>query len=491
MTEKFNLERFLSAQKGLYETALDELASGYKRTHWMWFIFPQMEGLAMSETAHRYSIKSVEEAREYLEHPVLGSRLKNCAEALLGIKEKSATDIFSYPDDLKLRSCMTLFCTLADEGSVFHSVLEKYFAGQLDERTIEILNRSATRSVINTRPDISPSNTFKVFADRVTKVGKNKCGDSFAVEFLESEGILLLVVADGVSTCPCDWKASEVACEAVVRKFKDCQGSMDTRMVLAAGKANNAVRQIGGNCASSITSLTLATWNVNEDKIHFLNVGDSRLYLGPANDLEQITRDDVAPVLLKRNGEVVLNAGIPVFMRGVTRSLGQTDPLEFEVQTRPFRSHEVLLLVSDGISKNEAFTAQFDAIVGSSDLEEEFSQFIRDNSYDNRDDATLVAVWRTGTNDMVLGEIERCLQEGIDFRTSIIGVNQVLEFIKIELTAKMAAGFNSEVHTILDYAKEFGVKLDRDFLSSLLSAAISQGTDRLLVTRFRDLIRRT
>lgn len=332
---------------------------------------------------------------------------------------------------------------------------------------------------------------FKFIAEKVTKSDKAKCGDSFVVEYLENEEILLLVVADGVSSCPCDWKASEVACNVVVKKFKDSQGSIATRMISAAEKSNNAVSQIDGKCAGSITSLTFAAWHVNEDEIHILNVGDSRLYLGPENKLEQITHDDVAPVLLKRNGDVVLQAGVPVFMRGVTRSLGQTDPLEFEVQIQPFRSHEIVLLVSDGISKNDAFTINFTSIFGGSDFEEKLTQLIRENSYNNRDDATMVAVWRTDTSEAISGKIERCIQEGVDFRTSMIGVNQVLEFIKIELSTKMAAGLNSEVYTILDYAKEFGVKLDRDFLSGFLSIAIKQGTDRLLVTRLRDLIRRT
>ena len=141
MTDKFDLERFVKAQEATFDSALAELKAGLKETHWMWFIFPQVSGLGSSEIARRFAIKSIEEAREYLEHPVLGPRLKRCAQALLGIEGKSATDIFSSPDDLKLRSSMTLFSFLAGKDSVFQSVLDKYFDGEPDRRTIDLLHR--------------------------------------------------------------------------------------------------------------------------------------------------------------------------------------------------------------------------------------------------------------------------------------------------------------------------------------------------------------
>ena len=134
----FDLQRFLTAQEGVYQTALAELRAGRKRTHWMWFVFPQFEGLGSSPTARHFAIKSLEEARAYLDHPVLGARLAECAGALLDIDGRSASDVFSYPDDLKLRSSMTLFELVAPAGSVFSRVLEKYFGGKRDEATIRL-----------------------------------------------------------------------------------------------------------------------------------------------------------------------------------------------------------------------------------------------------------------------------------------------------------------------------------------------------------------
>jgi uncharacterized protein (DUF1810 family) len=136
-----DLERFVSAQASVYSEALAEIRSGRKRTHWIWFIFPQVAGLGHSSTSMHYAIRSLEEARAYLKHPLLGSRLTECAEAVLAVEGRTASDIFPYPDDLKLRSCMTLFAAAAQPESVFARVLEKYFQGKHDERTLQLLKR--------------------------------------------------------------------------------------------------------------------------------------------------------------------------------------------------------------------------------------------------------------------------------------------------------------------------------------------------------------
>ena len=138
----YDFSRFLSAQKGIFESVLDELRSGQKQTHWMWFIFPQMDGLGHSSTSRYYSIKSKEEARQYLDYPVLGARLLKCAEILLALEGKTATEIFGYPDDLKLKSSMTLFASVTESESVFARVLEQYFDGERDQKTLYLLRQS-------------------------------------------------------------------------------------------------------------------------------------------------------------------------------------------------------------------------------------------------------------------------------------------------------------------------------------------------------------
>jgi uncharacterized protein (DUF1810 family) len=139
MDDPFDLSRFVAAQEGNYGRALTEIRSGRKRTHWMWYVFPQFHGLGISPTAQWYAIRSAEEAKAYLAHPVLGPRLVECAEAVLGVKGRTAFEIFGTPDDLKLRSCATLFAVASPPGSVFEQVLRKYHGGERDERTMQLL----------------------------------------------------------------------------------------------------------------------------------------------------------------------------------------------------------------------------------------------------------------------------------------------------------------------------------------------------------------
>ena len=134
------LNRFLKAQQTDYFTALSEIKSGQKRSHWMWYIFPQIAGLGFSETSKFYAIKNLEEAKEFLHHPILGMRLKEISNELIKLDEANANKVFGSPDDLKLKSCMTLFSMVEDQpDNVFEKVLNKFFNGKPDNRTIDLV----------------------------------------------------------------------------------------------------------------------------------------------------------------------------------------------------------------------------------------------------------------------------------------------------------------------------------------------------------------
>lgn len=141
--DPYDLDRFVRAQEPDCAGALSELRAGRKRSHWMWYVFPQFAGLGLSPTSQRYAIKSVPEAEAYLRHPVLGPRLVECCEVVLGVEGRSAHDIFGPPDDLKLRSCATLFARVSPPGSVFHRLLDKYFGGVPDEQTVRLMDAAA------------------------------------------------------------------------------------------------------------------------------------------------------------------------------------------------------------------------------------------------------------------------------------------------------------------------------------------------------------
>lgn len=139
MEDAYKLQRFVDAQAPVYATVLEELRQGRKRTHWMWFIFPQIQGLGQSQTSRFFAISGREEAVAYLRHEVLGPRLRECVGAVNAVPQASAHDIFGSPDDLKFHSCVTLFHAVADDRTLFHQALTRFFNGQPDMATLERL----------------------------------------------------------------------------------------------------------------------------------------------------------------------------------------------------------------------------------------------------------------------------------------------------------------------------------------------------------------
>ncbi len=139
MADRYNLQRFLDAQERVYDTVLAELRAGRKSSHWIWFIFPQIAGLGHSGMAQKFAIASLDEAKAYLQYPALGPRLRACTQLVLNVEGRSAEEIFSSPDDLKFRFCLTLFSTAATDDTLFKAALLKYFDGEPDSLTLDLL----------------------------------------------------------------------------------------------------------------------------------------------------------------------------------------------------------------------------------------------------------------------------------------------------------------------------------------------------------------
>jgi uncharacterized protein (DUF1810 family) len=144
MSDPYDLQRFVEAQDRVYPRVVAELRAGRKTSHWMWFVFPQVAGLGSSPMAQQYAISSLDEARAYLAHAVLGARLRECTQLVLDVKDRDIHTILGYPDDLKFCSSMTLFAALDDAPPLFNAALLQYFAARRDTRTLEILGKSKT-----------------------------------------------------------------------------------------------------------------------------------------------------------------------------------------------------------------------------------------------------------------------------------------------------------------------------------------------------------
>jgi uncharacterized protein (DUF1810 family) len=137
--DRFNLQRFVDAQNRIYQQVCSELRRGVKESHWMWFVFPQIQGLGYSSMSRKYAITSRQEAEAYLNHPILGQRLRECTDIVNRIEGSSIGEIFGYPDDLKFHSSVTLFAEVARDESIFREALRKYFSGKPDEATMKLL----------------------------------------------------------------------------------------------------------------------------------------------------------------------------------------------------------------------------------------------------------------------------------------------------------------------------------------------------------------
>ena len=145
-SDRFTLARFVEAQEPVYESVRKELHQGKKTSHWMWFIFPQITGLGSSSTAKFFAIENLDEALAYINHPILGTRLVECCDLVLDIPGRSASEIFGYPDDLKLRSSMTLFYSANPNLSVFRNIIDLYYLGQLDAATLRLIHEKGSPS---------------------------------------------------------------------------------------------------------------------------------------------------------------------------------------------------------------------------------------------------------------------------------------------------------------------------------------------------------
>lgn len=139
MNDQYNLQRFVTAQQAIFDIVHEELSKGKKRSHWMWFIFPQIQGLGHSEMAFRYAISSLDEAKAYLEHPLLGPRLRDCSTLVAAVDRRSIEDIFGFPDYMKFQSSMTLFARATPDNQIFNECLRKYFDGEADQSTLSRL----------------------------------------------------------------------------------------------------------------------------------------------------------------------------------------------------------------------------------------------------------------------------------------------------------------------------------------------------------------
>ncbi len=332
---------------------------------------------------------------------------------------------------------------------------------------------------------------YDVLSDCVAHGDKDKSGDSVSIRRFDSEGILLLIVADGVGSHRCDWLASQTVCRGIAEAFNNSGKQIPSRLKESVLCAHSQVRNATGSAAGMLSTVVSVVWPIGENRIYYVSIGDSRIYRFSCRDEMLLSKDNVGRVVLRINQEIVLSAGVPVFAQGLTQAIGQADPLQFEIQESEFFEGESLALATDGMHGKGAFIPGINEALIHEDLQTRVSALVRQHSSLNRDDAALVLLRRNDVRADQIKNYENALMGMQDFRESSLFGHIMSRTLAKRLTCAVAEGDSSSVWDCLNYMQKFSICLPRDGMLALFDAVISaQRFDRKVIQTFRSIISR-
>jgi serine/threonine protein phosphatase PrpC len=332
---------------------------------------------------------------------------------------------------------------------------------------------------------------LEIYAKKIKnphKPSSAKCGDSFAMSMDSESGLVMLAVSDGVSGTPCDWRASEVACETVLNAFEKSPHVEKIPEFVAL--AHNAVRSDSTpGCRGMLSSLSLAIVDPTKGAFFYTNVGDSLIMKGPERNLVQITTDDTTYISIKKDGGALMQSGVPVFARGVTRCLGQEDDLDVTVFEDSLNRTDLLILASDGVSKDPAFSVRLGDILAAGHWESHLDDFLAECAHENRDDATLIILRASLDEESSATEFLKLFRDGHPLAESSLTGRDARHSAQRMMKDLLAADANTQVFEVLDYCESNGLSFDKVFLEEFNSLVFAQGTDKKLLERIRELLR--
>lgn len=333
------------------------------------------------------------------------------------------------------------------------------------------------------------SESYNVYSHSLPKPGKERNGDSSLVLKLPEENLVILTVADGVGSHVCDWFASETTCETVCESFVQATGRIADRLRLSVQRAHDRVRGATGGCAGAQSTLVAAVWETGENIIHYASAGDSRLYKHTSRELVQLTGDDTASVLATVGGEPVLSAGMPVFIKGLTKAIGQQEVLDVNVHSREFEPGEALVLATDGMHGYGLFVQDLEVLLAKDDLEIALVALVQRHSTANNDDATLIILRRSDMPGRTRDLYEEALERQLDYRRQGLFGHLMAAHLKSVLSVAAEMNDGKKMRLCFEYAEKFNLLPDRAYLIELLSQLIRGGAaDRNLVQRVRRAI---
>jgi len=300
---------------------------------------------------------------------------------------------------------------------------------------------------------------------------------------------VLLTVADGVGSHVCDWFASERTCRVMCESFAHSTGQITERLQLGIQRAHDQVRSETGRCAGAQSTLVAVVWEIRENRIHYASAGDSRLYQQISRGMVQLTDDNAASVLATVAGEPVLSAGMPVFIRGITKAIGQQGALNVSVHSREFGEGEALVLATDGMHGYGSFVPDLEGALTKDDLEITLPGLVQRHSIANNDDATIIILRRSDLPERARELYAEALERQLDYREQGLFGHLMAAHLKRELARAGGAGDGRRLALCIEYAESFNLLPGRAHLIELLSLMIKGGSaDRQLVQRVRRAI---
>ena len=339
---------------------------------------------------------------------------------------------------------------------------------------------------------------FEIFTESQTKPGKIRCGDSYQYKILNGNNkeLLLLVVSDGVSTSKDDHLASNTTCETIIKEFQSSSGYIKERMTISVENTNSEVRNIDENFGNHSATLLFVIWEINENKIYYVSVGDSRIFKYSNNEFELLTEDDKESVLLKIGGETVMVNGTPKFAQALTKYMGMVTRVEKDIFETNFFPGESIILATDGIHNNGNLPGNLKDIIESNNLEKELKIFVNDCKETFDDDSTIVILRRKYMEKDFKEIIESVLQKKIDFRSKNIPILVISDyFIRkiLELLRNTEKeDIYKELKQILQYILSFRIIYQRKIFKDLYSEFLKLNVKNLKIHNlFLDIIRKS
>lgn len=311
---------------------------------------------------------------------------------------------------------------------------------------------------------------YEVYSESVRFREKSRNGDAVVVKELRDQGLVLLVVADGVSTKPCDYLASKTTCEQVASSFVRTAGDIVDRLRSAVMEAHFKVQVQTGSCSGMLSTLAVVVWNVHENHLCYASVGDTRIYKVSPNPVDQLSVDDSDAVVIRQGGKPFVESGSVAIRMGLTRAIGQVHPLTIEVESVRFEPGESVILATDGFYSVSSFMNHIQDALASSTLQEGMSSMVQGINDQFADDASVAVLRRDDVDEEAMQKYAAAVKSPADFRDQDIAPHIMAKCAVRDMLGLIDSGRSSDLIKRLQYVERFKLKPSRQDLIGILDA---------------------